>query len=133
MPTIGCLPTLHLLLDTHIIVWSVTSDERLSRSARNALLSPGARLLVSAVTAWEYADLHQRRRLPMAADFNTVATMLALETVDLPAEIWRLAVTLPDLHRDPVDRILIAHALRLDATLVTADTTMRRYPVRCLW
>jgi len=69
----------------------------------------------------------------MAADFGTVATMLALETVDLPADIWRLAVTLPDLHRDPVDRMLIAHALHLDATLVTADVTMHRYPVRCLW
>jgi PIN domain nuclease of toxin-antitoxin system len=90
-------------------------------------------LLVSAVTAWEYADLHHRGRLPAAADFDTVATALSLEIIDLPAGIWRLATTLPDLHRDPVDRILIAHAIDLDATLMTADATMRRYPVRCLW
>lgn len=52
---------------------------------------------------------------------------------DLPAEVWRLADRLPDLHRDPIDRMLLAHAMHDDVTLVTADRTMHAYPVATLW
>lgn len=51
----------------------------------------------------------------------------------LPQEVWMLAEGLPDLHRDPIDRMLIAHAIHADLTLVTADEVIRRYPVRTLW
>ncbi|WP_368039917.1 PIN domain-containing protein [Sphingomonas bacterium] len=51
----------------------------------------------------------------------------------LPLDIWRLLATMPMLHRDPVDRMLIAHAIHDNLTLVTADAMIRRYPVRSLW
>lgn len=111
----------------------VTADERLSVAARQALLEPGAELFVSAVIAWEYADLHTRGRLPLAAAFDVLTAVLALQVVDVPAAIWRLAASLPDIHRDPVDRILIAHALHDGMTLVTADEKIRRYAVPAVW
>jgi PIN domain nuclease of toxin-antitoxin system len=49
--------------------------------------------------------------------------------IDLPQDIWRVVGDLPDIHRDPLDRLLIAHALTEGMTLVTADTNIRRYPV----
>lgn len=122
-----------LLIDTHVLVWAAMEEHRLPSVVREAFVAPGAVLCISAATAWEYADLHQRGRLPAAASFNGVAELLAVTLLDLPSDIWGLAAALPNLHRDPVDRMLIAHAIHADLTLVTADDTMRRYPVRTLW
>jgi PIN domain nuclease of toxin-antitoxin system len=130
---IGRRGILRLLLDTHVVVWLLAAETHLSQRAREAVVEPGAELLVSAVTAWEYADLHYRKRLPAGADFATAVDVLELATTPFPPDAWRLAEALPYVHGDPVDRMLIAHALHLDATLVTADATMRRYPVRSLW
>lgn len=74
------------------------------------MLRPGAELQVSAVIAWEYADLHRRGRLPMAADLATALDALALDIVPLPAAFWQATRLLPYLHGDPVDRMLIPHA-----------------------
>ena len=64
---------------------------------------------------------------------EAVAEMLDLELLDLPANLWRRVESLPDIHGDPVDRMLIAHAIQAGLTLVTADRTMRKYPVPTLW
>ena len=53
--------------------------------------------------------------------------------LDIPFEIRRFAETLPPIHSDPFDRMLIAQALDLELTLVTADQTIRSYPVATLW
>lgn len=62
-----------------------------------------------------------------------VIDLLEPTILDLPANLWRLAVGLPNLYGDPADRMLIAHAIHADMTLVTADVTMQGYPVRHLW
>ena len=124
--------SLTLLIDTHVLIWAMNDSRRLSKAVRDRLIAPGQKLLISAITAWEYVDLHQRGRLPAASEFGVVSHALAAEVLTLPADLWRLATMLPDLHRDPVDRMLIAHAILADLTLVTADSTMRAYPVRSL-
>lgn len=59
--------------------------------------------------------------------------MLEFEIVDFSADLWVMAAALPAIHRDPVDRMLIAHAMALNMVLVTGDRTIRRYPVPSLW
>lgn len=125
--------SLDLLIDTHVLIWAVEGSRRLSSRARDALVEPTNRLLVSGVTAWEFADLKARGRLPVLADFATVAEMLSLVILDVPAELWKLADGLPNLHGDPTDRMVIAHTIFADLTLVTADATIRSYPIRSLW
>jgi PIN domain nuclease of toxin-antitoxin system len=49
-----------------------------------------------------------------------------------PAGCWELLMDLPAIHRDPVDRMLVTHALVKDMALVTADANIRRYPVNCI-
>lgn len=121
------------LLDTQILVWLQTGDPRLPKAAREQLLETASNLRVSAVTAWEYSDLLQRGRLPIDGGLNDLVEAYDLVLLDLPAGLWTLAQQLPELHRDPLDRMMIAHALHADLTLVSADETVRRYPVRCLW
>lgn len=122
-----------ILIDTHVLVWAVADSRRLSARARSCLTVPGQQLLVSAVTAWEYGDLYQRGRLDRAGPLDDVLHALSIEVIALPAELWRLASSLPPIHLDPMDRMLIAHAVHADLTLVTADADIRRYPVRTIW
>ncbi|KQN26457.1 hypothetical protein ASE86_10140 [Sphingomonas sp. Leaf33] len=122
-----------LLIDTHALIWAVEGSRRLSSRAHGAIVDPANRLLVSGVTAWEFADLKARGRLPVLARFAVVAELLSLTILDVPGDLWMLADSLPNLHGDPTDRMLIAHTLHADLTLLTADATVQGYPIRTLW
>ena len=121
-----------LLLDTHILVWIANGDKRLSTAAFDAIMDPDNSLLLSAVNAWEYADLEQRGRFDGAGPLEPLLEILGVTTLDLPATVWTAAAALPDIHRDPIDRMMIAHAQALDVHLVSADNNVRKYPVKTL-
>ena len=122
-----------LLLDTQVLVWLGTGDPRLSSKVSDAITDPDVASFVSAVTAWEYVDLHGRGRFPGGAPFDEILRQFALDVLEAPPELWTVCASLPDLHRDPVDRMLVAHAKLHELTIATADTMIRRYPVRTLW
>ena len=122
-----------LIFDTHSLVWLSEGNPKLSGHIAERLLEPTTTLFTSAVIAWEFSDLHRRGRLPGSLPFDRIEQELGLIVLDFPASAWRHAYTLPNYHRDPVDRMLIAHAIEADLTIVTADETMRRYPVKTLW
>jgi PIN domain nuclease of toxin-antitoxin system len=118
-----------LLLDTQILVWLVNGDRRLRPEILQAIADPETSLHVSAVVACEFADLQQRRRIPITETLDELAARFDLAFEAYPAACWRIATELPQIHRDPVDRMLIAHALAEGMTLATADANIRRYPV----
>lgn len=118
-----------ILLDTHVIIWMATGDPRLKRIDQAALADPDRPLIVSAVAAFELADLQRRGRVEMTETLDFLQDHMDFEIVPLPADCWRLAVDLPQIHRDPVDRMLVAHALAGGFTLATADANIRKYPV----
>jgi PIN domain nuclease of toxin-antitoxin system len=122
-----------LLFDTQVLVWLMTGDSRLRRPWLEQLRDPDTTGHVSAVTAWEYSDLKQRGRLRVHHDIADLQALYDFSLVDFPADCWALAADLPYIHGDPVDRMLIAHAIALDMVLVTADAAMRSYPVKTLW
>jgi PIN domain nuclease of toxin-antitoxin system len=122
-----------LILDTHALLWLVTGDRRLSRTLVAQLADPDTRCFVSAVTAWEYSDLHHRGRLPGSVPLPLAQERFGFSILDLPADLWAQADALPDHHGDPVDRMLIAHAIAANLVLVSADRQIDRYRVRTLW
>ena len=122
-----------LLLDTHILVWIANGDKRLSAAALDAIMDPDNPLFLSAVNAWEYADLEQRGRFEGSGPLEPLLETLDIQTLDLPASVWTATATLPNIHRDPIDRMMIAHAQSLDIILVSADKNVRKYPVKTLW
>ncbi len=122
-----------LIVDTHSLAWVGTGDTRLSKRAFDAIVDPGNPLFVSAITAFEYTDLRLRNRLPGTADLFVLGERLGFQIIHLPAETWYVASLLPDIHRDPIDRLLLAHALQGGFTVVTGDGKMRSYPVPTLW
>jgi PIN domain nuclease of toxin-antitoxin system len=118
-----------LLIDTQILVWVPSGDPRLRRTIIEALADANSQLFVSAVVAFEFADLQQRRRIAVTEEIATLAQIIDFSVIDLPARCWETAVSLPDIHRDPVDRMLIAHAIVGGFTLVTSDQNIHKYPV----
>jgi PIN domain nuclease of toxin-antitoxin system len=121
------------LLDTHALIWALEGSKKLSKIARRVIESPQNEIIVSAASAWEIAIKQAMGKLVVPDDL--------LEAVDAAgflrrplgfAEARRLS-SLPHLHGDPFDRMLIAHALEEGAAIVTRDTEISRYPVQTIW
>ena len=120
-----------ILADTHVLVWLTGKNSRLPDAARERLLDEP--FAVSAVTAFEYADLQQRGRLGHAPPLEILRVGLDFEILPFVEEAAVLAAQLEHIPGDPIDHMLVAHALALDATLTTADAKIRQYPVKTLW
>lgn len=126
---------MRLLLDTHIFLWALGHPARLGRG--RALIEDRANdLLVSAVTAWEIAIKHALGRLPLP---EPVASYVGGRMHQLGAQAVSVShahalgvASLARLHRDPFDRLLVAQAIALEATLVTADPVLAGYPVETM-
>lgn len=118
-----------LLIDTHILVWIVLNDRRLSAAQRAALGDADNAIVVSPVVAYELTHLQNVRRIPLREPIDRLQELVGFETAELPSDSWRAVQQLPDIHRDPIDRMLVAHAAVSGATIVTADRAIRRYPV----
>jgi PIN domain nuclease of toxin-antitoxin system len=126
-----------LLLDTHAFLWWIADDERLSPRAR-ALVGDGAsEVFVSAVSVWEIVAKAGMGRLevPEPAD-RFVVSQLEANAFHPLAITMRHALglaSLPDVHRDPFDRMLASQALLEDLILVSGDRVFAGYPVVTEW
>jgi PIN domain nuclease of toxin-antitoxin system len=123
-----------LLLDTHVWIWiSEDLTARLSTSCIEAvrLARHQDRLLVSAISVWEVANLEAKKRITLSANFQDWVNLgrgQNIDFVDLTPEIAIDSTRLPEgFHADPADRILIATARNRNAALVTADRAILKY------
>jgi PIN domain nuclease of toxin-antitoxin system len=118
-----------VLLDTHVLVWAATTPERLGSSAD--LLADADVRLVSAVSIWELAIKQHLGKLSVRSDVRTwtrrVTTELVLEHLPVTADHAAAVEHLPDVHRDPFDRLLVAQAVAEGAVLLTADERLTAY------
>ncbi|TAM05210.1 MAG: type II toxin-antitoxin system VapC family toxin [Paraburkholderia sp.] len=118
---------MRLLLDTHVYLWSVLDDPKLSQAARKLILDADE-VFVSAATIWEASIKVGLGKLD--ADINElVAEISAAGFAELPVRAAHAAMVrnLPDIHRDPFDRLLVAQAMTEPLRLVTADRQIARY------
>jgi PIN domain nuclease of toxin-antitoxin system len=122
-----------LLLDTHIALWAVADDRRLSAKARTLIVDPANEVVVSAASLWQIAIKHALAR--GAPNDMPVSALEALgyfreagyELLDIaPAHVVAIE-TLPALHADPFDRILVAQALNVPLRLLTHDPMVASY------
>jgi PIN domain nuclease of toxin-antitoxin system len=122
-----------ILLDTHIWIQYIDDASLLPRQARDAISGRREAVGISSISVWEVFMLERRGRLEMripAALWVEKCERLALfHFVPVDNTIARLAVQLPEpMHADPADRIIVATALSLGATLVTRDRKLLEYP-----
>ena len=116
------------LLDTHVLIWWLNDSNRLSLAQQEVVASASAEspLLVSDISLWEVATLHSLGRIqltiPLRAWLDKAVAPPLVRRLGISPAIASELATLPDsFHRDPADRILVATARVLGATLLTQD------------
>ncbi|HET6424181.1 MAG TPA: type II toxin-antitoxin system VapC family toxin [Planctomycetaceae bacterium] len=125
-----------LLLDTHAFIWWDSSPQQLSVTARRALEDANNEVVVSVISLWEIAIKQQLGKLKLHRALDEIVAdqvHQGLQTLDFgTAHVLQIS-RLPDHHKDPFDRALIAQAMVENATLVTKDATMSAYHIPLLW
>lgn len=122
-----------LLLDTHALIWSIQTPERLSARAREALVDPDATLFVSSASAWEISVKRGLGRLKFPSVTREMLTLVRMQPLSITITHADEVRALPDLHKDPFDRMLVAQARVEGCVLVSRDPLVRAYDVRTLW
>ena len=118
-------------------MWWIDDDARLSETAREVISDGHRELLFSAASGWEMAIKVGLGKLKVTGPLSSYLSARLLENAIgvLPVSL-RHAVgvaELPDHHRDPFDRLLVAQAVPEDLTVLTADPLVTRYPIRTVW
>jgi PIN domain nuclease of toxin-antitoxin system len=125
------------LLDTHVFLWWITNRDLLSQPARQIIGDGGNELFFSAGSAWEIAIKTRLGKLRLSDDLERfIAEQLTVNAFQpLPIYVSHaLRVhSLPDHHRDPFDRILIAQAQMENLPILSSDPLIGQYDVRVLW
>ena len=124
-----------LVLDTHIVIWWTSGDSSLSHNAKSrieAAIESNEQVLVSSISAWEVSMLVDKGRLNLAIDVDTwIKTVSEIEGVSFVPVDNKVAIEstrLPgEFHKDPADRMIVALARVLSASLVTADEKILKY------
>ena len=128
---------MRLLLYTHAFLWFVQRDKRLSSNVRTLIEDPANDIFLSIASNWEIAIKASLGKiafnepfatfLPNQLNFNTIAT--------LPITIAHTIAlsTLPNHHRDPFDRMIIAQAIVEQIPVLVSDPAFRSYPITTLW
>jgi len=121
-----------LLLDTHIILWLRSDPDRIPDHIHEEIRRT-ERVSISVVSAWEHELKRAKHPKELPFSFLELIAGSGFQTLDFPFDCHLHAYSLPPIHRDPFDRMLVAHALSCGLVLVTADTVVSRYPVKTLW
>ena len=118
---------MRLLLDTHVFLWCLNDDRRLTKAAR-ALLSGATEIYVSSASIWEAAIKARLGKLDVDIDalVSAIADSGFLE-LSVTAKHAAAVGRLPDVHSDPFDRLLIAQALSEPLRFLTADKLLCQY------
>jgi PIN domain nuclease of toxin-antitoxin system len=125
-----------VLLDTHVFLWAISGDRRLSRAHREIYSSATSELYLSVVSVWEILIKVALGKLPLPAPVAAYISsqMESNRVSSLPIRLPHLIEieTLPPVHRDPFDRMLVAQARAEDIPILTSDPAIRKYNVDVL-
>jgi len=121
-----------LLLDTHVLLWWLADDPRLTPAMREAIADPSVSVMVSAASAWEAAIKAGAGKLTVPDGLQQELKRQGFDELPVTVEDGLAAGALPRHHSDPFDRMLIAQAARRRFVLVTADRRFVDYDVLTL-
>jgi len=128
---------MRILVDTCTFLWLAADASELSPASKAACVDPANDVYLSAVSGWEIAIKYHLGRLPLPIPPQEYVVSrrewLGLERLDLDEVAAAHTHLLPDLHRDPFDRALVAQAIVNGLTLITPDPLVRVYPVPTMW
>ena len=128
---------MRFLLDTVTFIWTAEGHSKLSSAAQSLITDASNELFLSAASAWEIAVKHDLGRLDLRVPPDEYVwrqrQLHRIESLSIDEAAALQLAKLPDVHRDPFDRILISQAILGGMVIVTPDRLIRMYPVRTVW
>jgi PIN domain nuclease of toxin-antitoxin system len=125
------------ILDTHALLWWLSDDPALTRTARKIIAETKNTLIVSAVSAWEIATKVRLGKLATGADlvsdFSGRMEREGFELLAISAEHGIRAGLLPGPHKDPFDRMLVAQSQAENTPIISNEAVFDSYGVRRMW
>lgn len=125
------------LLDTHVFLWLIMGDGRLSEKAQEAYLDPQNSIFFSAASFWEVGIKTSLGKLSLKdgwlKGFEDQMKKNTIQWLPIERPHCEKVSKLPFHHRDPFDRMLIAQALVEGLTLISGELRFKEYGVQCLW
>ena len=123
---------MNILLDTHVLIWSLENNPTLSDDARNAIIDGNNMVFVSSASVWEINIKKSIGKLDVPDNLLDEIKSHRFTPIDINFDHAQLAGRLPYIHKDPFDRILIAQAIIEKFVLVTRDRIIAKYDVNVL-
>jgi PIN domain nuclease of toxin-antitoxin system len=127
---------MRLLLDTHVFLWFISADAQLPATWRDRIRDPRNEVFLSVVSIWEAMVKYALGKLPLPPPpedyLPTQRIQHQMTSLPLDEASVRHLATLPSVHRDPFDRMLVCQALAHGLTVVTVDPVFRAYPAPLL-
>jgi len=120
-----------LLLDTHVLLWVAAGSDRLSSAARQLIEEEQSELFFSAVSVWEVVIKRGLGRSDFQVDPRVLRRRLldnGYSELSIVSEHSCAIDSLPSIHKDPFDRLLVAQAMVEGITLLTLDPVVAQYP-----
>ena len=129
---------MRILLDTHAFLWWISDAQQLSQKARQIIGNGENTLFLSAASGWEIAIKTRLGKLKLPADITSffILEQLSVNAITpLPVQMKHAlhVSSLPDFHRDPFDRMIVAQAQVEDLLVLTADPQFAGYNVQTFW
>lgn len=123
---------MNYLLDTHVLIWTLENNPKLSRAASQAITDGHNGIFVSAVSVWEISIKKAIGKLDIPDNLLEEIETHRFDLLDITAEHAKLAGELPPIHQDPFDRMLIAQSMLDSFTLITRDKTIPKYDIKVM-
>ncbi len=128
---------MNLLLDTHTFLWLAQGNPSLSTAAKAAIADPQNDLYLSVASVWELAIKVGSGKLVLSDSLGTLTdrwmAVARIQLLDISKSHALFVATLPQHHRDPFDRILIAQAICEQLTLISCDSQFAAYRIPLIW
>jgi PIN domain nuclease of toxin-antitoxin system len=121
-----------LLLDTHIYLWLIKKDNQLKQEIIDIINNTDNEVFLSVVSVWECVIKYQlgKLRLPESPEIYLPRKRkeYVIQSLNIDEESLKYLPTLPLIHKDPFDRLLMCQSLQHNAKIITEDTAILKYP-----
>jgi PIN domain nuclease of toxin-antitoxin system len=121
-----------LLLDTHVLIWALSTPERIKPKVQDLLTNVDNIVLVSVASLWELQIKKSLNKISLPNDFIPQLQENGFDLLDINYKHILTLFELPLIHRDPFDRMLIAQTIYEDLSLITSDSEIIKYDVQII-
>jgi PIN domain nuclease of toxin-antitoxin system len=124
------------LLDTHALIWVLENSTKISERLKSICRLPENDIFISSVSLWEIAIKMNLGKLDLKISFDDLLNAITgsnFEVLQVEDKYLKLLFDLPNIHKDPFDRLIITTAIADSLTIITADENIQKYDVKYNW